>query len=160
MEQLEILLVKDELRELKARYWRFVDTKQWDAFVELFADGATFADHGADFRCADREEIATKIPAALERVISIHHGHQHELEILDADRAKGIWVMEDYLIYSGENQFPGVDLSTSAVHGYGHYVEEYARHDGAWKFAKIDLYRLRLEVESLVSNPLPEDLRG
>jgi hypothetical protein len=36
---------REEIRVLRAQYWRFVDTKQWPAFGRLFAADATFTDH-------------------------------------------------------------------------------------------------------------------
>lgn len=158
MEPIDILIAKDEIRELKARYWRYVDTKQWDSFIELFRPEATFSDHSADFHCADRASIAEAIPTALADVTSVHRGLQYEIEVLAEDRARGIWAMEDYLVYPPGASHPPNPGQTSSVRGYGHYVETYAKSQEGWRFVSIDLYRLRLEVDSYSSTDLPPDL--
>ena len=97
IERLEAI---EEIRRLKARYWRFVDTKQWERFGELWAPDATFTDHSAAFHCDGAQEVRDKIAAALpDDVVTVHHGHQSEIEIESPDRARGIWAMEDYLIF-------------------------------------------------------------
>ena len=42
MDAIETLLAIEELRALKARYFRCVDTKDWAGFAELFAEDALF----------------------------------------------------------------------------------------------------------------------
>jgi SnoaL-like domain len=146
----------EEIRRLKAQYWRFVDTKQWDRFGQLFAPDATFTDHSAAFHCDGRTEIRDKIAAALpDDVITVHHGHQSEIEIDDAEHARGIWAMEDYLIFPPGAAHPTSGAPTSTLRGYGHYVESYVKLDGAWKFQKSELFRLRLEVSGNASTGYP-----
>ena len=85
IERLEAI---EEIRRLKARYWRFVDTKQWERFGELWAPDATFTDHSAAFHCDGAQEVRDKIAAALpDDVVTVHHGHQSEIEI-DEPRAR------------------------------------------------------------------------
>jgi len=55
-----------------------------------------------------------------------------EIELLGADRARGIWAMFDWVDH------PAYDLR-----GYGHYHEEYAKEDGAWRIRRTRLVRLR-----------------
>lgn len=152
------LLAVEEIRTLRAKYWRFVDTKQWAAFGRLFALDARFVDHSAEFRCDGAEEIEGKISAVLEHSVTIHHGHQSEIEIEDESNARGIWAMEDYLVFP-----PGVAHETNpypsaVVRGYGHYVDRYVKLDGEWRFQQVDLHRLRLEVLSPSSTDYPAEL--
>jgi hypothetical protein len=143
---LERLLALEEIRTLKARYWRYVDTKQWQAFAELFTFDATFTDHSADFACSGREGIVADISGSLAAVTSFHSGLQSELEITSPDSARGIWAMQDYLIYPPGARHATSPLPVASVRGYGHYVEEYLRVGGRWLFQKIELYRIRLET--------------
>jgi hypothetical protein len=145
----------EDIRRLKARYWRFVDTKQWREFGELFAPDATFTDHSAAFHCDGRDEIRDKIEAALADVFTAHHGHQSEIEIEDLSHARGIWAMEDYLVFPPGAVHPTNPSPTSTVRGYGHYVESYVKLDSQWLFQKSELFRLRLEVSGNSSTAYP-----
>jgi hypothetical protein len=145
----------EDIRILRARYWRFVDTKDWAGFRQLFTDAATFSDHSADFHCVGGDDIAGKISAVLQPVFSVHHGHQAEILVHDAEHASGIWAMDDYLIFPPGVPHPTSPTPTETIRGYGHYYDEYVKVDGGWRFAKVDLYRLRLEVAGHSSTPYP-----
>ena len=161
LDPIERLVAIEEIRRLKARYWRFVDTKQWDAFGKLFARDARFTDHaGGPFHCDGAAEIQSKISAVLEKALTIHQGHQSEIDIEDASNARGIWVMEDYLVFPPGDAHPTNPFPEATVRGYGHYVERYVKIGGEWFFQAVDLYRLRLEVLSPSGTPYPAVVRG
>jgi len=149
---LERLLALEELRTLRGRYWRYVDTKRWAEFGELFAEDGSFSDRVSDFFCESREGVVSAISAALDGVTSIHQGQQSELEVLSRDRARGIWTMSDILLYP-----PGSSSPYSILRGWGHYVDEYVKVDGAWRFQKVDLYRLRVETVTESRTEYPPD---
>lgn len=132
----------EAIKALKARYFRLIDTKDWeglrhvvapDVHVDVSADGAgTFA--GAD---AFLEMLAP----TMAQVVSVHHGHMPEIELTSPTTATGIWAMEDVL------QFPS-GTGLAELHGWGHYHETYVKLDGAWRIATLRLTRLRLDVSS------------
>ena len=126
----------EAIKQLKARYFRFMDTKQWDAWGEVFTEDATVAaspNPAETFR--GRAEIVSKVSAALRGGTTVHHGHMPEIELTGPDTATGIWAMYDY-----------VDLPQLVLHGWGHYHEEYARQDGQWRIRRLRLTRLRLDI--------------
>ena len=47
MDALQMLLAQNEIRGLKARYCRFVDTKQWSRLAILFAADTRFDGFGS-----------------------------------------------------------------------------------------------------------------
>jgi hypothetical protein len=134
----------EEIRRLKARYFRYVDTKEWERWGALFVADCRFHDRAGDFRCAGRDELLRKVSAALDGVISIHQGSMPEIEVEDADNATGVWTMSDYLQYPAGKSFQSQD-GTVRVRGYGHYVERYRREAGQWRFAEVTVSRLHLE---------------
>jgi len=73
---------------------------------------------------------------ALADAVTVHHGHMPEIEILDADRATGIWAM-----------FDQVDLPGLVLRGFGHYHDEYVRSGARWRIHRSRLTRLRLDIE-------------
>jgi hypothetical protein len=146
----------EQIRVLRARYWRFVDTKKWADFEGLFAEDATFTDHSADFRCNGAHEIASMISAVLQDVVTIHHGHQSELELIDETHARGIWAMEDYLIFPDGTSHPTSGAPINTMRGYGHYFDQYVKLEDGWHFQKVELHRLRLEITGVSHTQYPE----
>ena len=158
MDPIETLLAQEEIRTLRARYFRYVDTKQWDAWGRLFVDNCTFVDLAGDFRCRGREDLLTAVAEALEGVVSVHHGHTPEITILDLVSAKGIWSMADYLVYPPNKNFQSQESSTR-VHGYGHYVDSYVKVDGVWLFEQVTVSRIYLEHHGTMTAVHPRILQ-
>ena len=126
----------EAIKQLKARYFRLMDTKQWDAWTDVFTEDATVTaspDPNETFR--GRAEIVRKVSAALREATTVHHGHMPEIELTGPDTAKGIWAMYDF-----------VDLPQLVLHGWGHYHEEYVKQQGAWRIRRTRLTRLRLDI--------------
>jgi hypothetical protein len=143
----EQLAAHQEICALKARYFRCMDCKDWDALEAVFAP-----DLIADFRDASgkRDESGLVHGAAhyiaylkpmLQNVCTVHHGHMPEITLISDDEASGIWAMEDKLWPD-----PSAGLPFKFMHGYGHYHERYVKRDGAWRIAEIRLSRLRVDV--------------
>ena len=159
MEDLERLLAFEDLRLLRARYWRYVDLQQWDAFASLFTDDCVFeARSDAFVSPPGGRAIAEAVAGVLVGAKSIHHGFQHELELLDRDHAKGIWTMADYLLFPPGASHADAAAPTAFVRGFGYYVDEYLREDGTWRFSRVELYRTHLEIMSHSSSEIPEVL--
>ena len=145
MHTAEQLLAIEDIKRLKARYFRCMDTKDWDGFADVFAPDAVM---DMTSEVGDTEEaittgnaaIATFVRSHVGDVVTVHHGHMPEIEITSPTTATGIWAMEDMLRWP-----EGAPLG--AMHGYGHYHETYALVDGSWRIATIRLSRLRLDLE-------------
>jgi uncharacterized protein (TIGR02246 family) len=133
---LQRLLDIEAIRQLKARYFRFLDTKDWDAFASLFTDDAYMEADGVVQE--GRAAIRGFLPKVLDGVVTTHHGHTSEIAITGRDTATGIWAMFDYLTWPGDGPPKGLQ-------GYGHYHEEYVRENGAWRIRRLVLTRLRVD---------------
>ena len=136
------LLEFEAIRQLKARYFRLMDTKQWSAFERVFAEEATIDvsdDAGeASGHVRGAREIANYIRAAVGEARTVHHGHMPELRLIDSATAEGIWAMFDYV------EFPSPG-KRSGLRGYGHYLETYEKQDGEWRITSMKLARLRVD---------------
>jgi len=153
----------EAIRQLKARYFRFVDTKQWDRWGELFTEDAVLdvpLVRGEPLR--GRPAITDRVRQGLTPMITVHHGHMPEIELAGSDRARGLWPMYDRLLTTTNELTadPAVSGFGPRYEGFGHYVEEYARgEDGRWRIARCELRRLHLETERHrrdVDGSLPE----
>jgi hypothetical protein len=153
MNDVEKLLAIEEIKQLRAKYFRFGDTKQLDEMKKLFAEdcvvdlsgSVTDPETGVDIFpevgsqvLKGPDEIMTAYGAGTG-VTSVHHGYNSEIEITGDNSAKGVWAMTDRLFFS--DAYP-----VKALTGYGHYHETYLRVDGVWKFHSIRLTRIRVEV--------------
>jgi ketosteroid isomerase-like protein len=122
--------------ELKARYCRMLDTKDWAGYAAVFTEDVvldTTAAGGPRFE--GRDAAVAGVRAAVERAITTHHVHNPEITI-EGDQAYGIWAMQD------RNIWP----EGRSLLGFGHYHERYVRHDGIWKIAESRLTRLNTEM--------------
>jgi hypothetical protein len=134
-----------EIQRLKARYFRYVDTKQWDKYRDLFTEEVDFGHQKGDVQnrhlshLSHRsfDDLMSYLRTADSGKVTAHHGHMPEIEFIDDDTATGIWAMFDW-----------VDDSTRGVawQGYGHYHERYVRcADGQWRISAMHLRYLRID---------------
>jgi hypothetical protein len=131
------LLEIEAIKQLKARYCRYLDTKDWQAWRGIFADellsdtsqaGGNVI-HGADdFVAFTRKGLGNRATA--------HQVHAPEIELTSATTARGIWALEDVVRLA-----PGLNLR-----GYGHYHETYEKTDGQWRITSSTLTRLREDI--------------
>lgn len=143
MDRLDRLEAIEEIRSLKSRYFRLMDTKQWDELREVFTtdmkvltpEGQVYAEGGAGYAAALRN--------SLERAVSCHQGLMGEVEVIDADNARAIWAMQDVITW--ENRHPAAGWKS--IVGRGHYHETYRREGGRWRIDTLTLTRLRLDIE-------------
>ncbi|MET0902115.1 MAG: nuclear transport factor 2 family protein [Acidimicrobiales bacterium] len=130
----------EAIKQLKARYFRTMDTKQWDQMRAVFTDEVvmdTTASGGGIVTGAD--EFMSFLRDALGDVITVHHGHTPEIEVTSPTTAVGIWALQDLLIWP----------SGMRLEGYGHYHESYAKVDGEWRIASSTLTRLHMDFSGV-----------
>lgn len=108
MATLEELTARVAISELKARYFRAVDMKDWETFEALFEENATLAavddQPGVVFR--GRAAIRAGVAASLETAATVHRGHMPEIWFDNPDQAQGIWSMEDELFFTEDSSSP------------------------------------------------------
>ncbi len=134
----------EDLRALKARYFRLMDTKCWDEWADVFTeDLSAWVEDQAEVTYEGREQFVSSVRAALREAVTVHHGHMPELELDEWEgdepvSAHGVWAMFDYV----EFRRPEGSL---VLQGYGHYHETYRRQEGHWRIATLRLHRLRVD---------------
>lgn len=129
----------EELKQLKARYCRLLDAKDWTTWRQLFTDdfvSDTSTAGGTVVEGADAFVAFTRRQLGKPSQVTAHQVHSPELELISPTAAKGVWALEDVVRLA-----PGVNLR-----GYGHYHETYEKRDGRWYLASSTLTRLREDV--------------
>jgi hypothetical protein len=138
----------EAIKALKARYFRCMDTKDWDGFAQVFAPDAVMDMRAETPSTPDdpdagltrgNEAIAAFVKSHIDDVITVHHGHMPEIEIISPTTARGVWAMEDHLWWPEASPL-------TQMHGYGHYHETYEQVGGEWRIKTLTLTRLRIDV--------------
>lgn len=144
MNAVDRLVAIEDIKLLKARYFRMIDSKNWSGFEALFALDASFdiSDDIPGCVITGSANILSAIVPSLAAAISIHHGYCPEIEITSGTIANGIWAMEDVLRWP-----EGGDSPIKSLHGYGHYLETYRRINGRWLIQSLQLKRLCVDIE-------------
>jgi hypothetical protein len=141
------LLDREAIRETKARYFRLIDTKQWQALRDVFTD---------DLRVESSEEwngpegFVSHLERILDDARTVHHGHMSEIAMTGPDSARAITAMFDRLEFSEASRG---NYHVRGIVGYGHYEEEYRRVDGEWRISFLRL--TRLWTDELQGDPPP-----
>lgn len=133
------------ISQVKARYCRTLDTKDWAGFADVFTEDFELDTSAAGGPPAirGREAAVRMVRAAVEKATTAHQVHSPEIE-LDGDTAHVIWAMQDRVVWSLERR-PKPEYAGHT--GYGHYHERYVRQNGRWRIAAQRLTRLHVDFE-------------
>jgi uncharacterized protein (TIGR02246 family) len=126
----------EAIKQLKARYFRTMDTKDWDAMRAVFTDDVavdTTAAGGPAVIGAD--EFIAFLKQTLGDAVTIHQGHMPEIDLTSPTTARGIWALHDIVIWP-----------TGRLEGAGHYHETYEKSGDAWRIKSLTLTRLHSEM--------------
>jgi hypothetical protein len=151
------LLDVEEIKHLKARYFRHLDSKRWEAWTEVFTEDLEFVyvDPSVQNVPAEAQRLANGqaqvgrdllvafVSASMERVTTVHHGHMPEIAFVDADTATGRWGLTNHC------EFTAADGSNQWSHGYGHYDDVYVRTGAGWRIRRCEFYRRDMDAPAL-----------
>ena len=142
----------DQVRQLKARYFRYLDTKDWAGFGTVFCADATFnllasatvdpldgspeAAATSHYLLNGRDNIVATIRDAVGISMTVHHGHCHEVWVDSGQSARGIIAMVDII--------RNMQTGALVLQGFGHYHETYRQEKGAWRIWTSRLSRLHV----------------
>jgi len=135
------MLEIEALKQLKARYCRLLDAKDWTAWREIFTDDfVSDTSEAGGKRIAGVDAFIDFVRATLGAAskTTVHQVHAPELELISDTAARGVWALNDVV-----RLLPGLTL-----HGYGHYHETYEKTGGQWRIKASKLTRLREDLET------------
>lgn len=144
MKDLSDLLIAEQIKQLKARYFLALDRRDAAAYNAVFGPTGVFDISQFDVAAIEAgrvppgpvlrggEEIAGFVLPSLDGIRSGHRGFNPMIEIVSADEARATWAMEDW--------FQGPDGAIRLA-GFGYYEDVYKRTDGAWVIAHSKLIR-------------------
>jgi hypothetical protein len=128
------------IEELKYRYLRTLDLKQWDDFADVFEPGCT-GDYGEGLRFGSAAEIVAFMRDSLgPGVITVHQVHHPEIAVTGRT-ARGTWALADRVI---------VPEHRVLVEGASVYDDAYRRgDDGRWRITHTGYQRIYESTMSL-----------
>jgi hypothetical protein len=126
------------ISELKARYCRLMDSKDWAGYRELFTEDYELdvAQAGGVELIRGRDDALQMVLSHIEHAVTVHQVHSPEIQI-DGDRATGIWAMQDRVVFADGPK----------ITGYGHYTDRYECRNGEWLISASKLTRLHIDVD-------------
>ena len=112
MDDTTALLEIEAIKQLKARYCRYLDTKDWTAWRGIFADDFVSDTSEAGGKVIEGADAFVEFTRkSLRSQATVHHVHAPEIELTSPTTGNGVWALEDVIRFG-----PGVNLR-----GYGHY---------------------------------------
>ncbi len=155
MNPLEKLIAIEEIKQCKARYWRAVDSKDFDLLRTVLAEDVVFdtslvatdpvkGQHplipSSQEPSRSCEEIIANARKLMDdNVQSAHMGHIPEITLTSDTTAKAYFPFEDRVLTHGK----------AAFDGYGYYDDTFEKIDGHWKVKASKVYRYRVIFDDI-----------
>jgi hypothetical protein len=144
--------VGQSIAQKKARYGRYVDSKQWSKFHEIMLHDARldFWDIHGNVVMVGKDPLSFKSCKAfvdffslfLANAETLHMFGPGDLEQTSADEVKAIWSMEDQIYLKSTNLVE--------IRGGGFYYETWKLKDGEWYLKSLDLKRTYTKISDTV----------
>jgi len=138
----------EEIKRLKYRYLRALDTKAWDELALTLTEDATTEYSDGAYRFQGSDEILRFLKstplARPDGFVGVHHVSQPEIELTGPSSARGIWALYNYLIHKSAGQ--GLRLCAF-------YHDEYVKIHGAWRIQSTGYRRVFEETWSRKDMP-------
>jgi hypothetical protein len=142
----EDLVEIEKIKQLKYRYFRFLDLKRWEDMETLFTEDASCAYSAGAYAYEGRDRIVAFFRAAMgkETFLSSHKAHHPEITLNGDGTATGIWSLDDVVVDTDWNL---------TIRGAAFYEDDYRCVDGDWKITRTTYRRVYEEMESRADRP-------
>jgi hypothetical protein len=137
----------EAIKQLKYRYLRAVDTKDFDLLAGTFSPDAVSAYDGGNNSYEGREAIIGWLRQAMDNgIVTLHQVHHPEIELMGPETAKGTWYLEDRVINPGGDtpEMPG----HSILSGTAFYADEYVKRGGEWLISLTGYERVYVDIRA------------
>ena len=146
--------VAEAIRGGKARYCRYLDTKQWEKLADIAMPDAdlTFLDEDGEVLKVGGVRFVFASPAAFAKTMAVifrnartsHQVTNSELTHVSDTQVSAVWAMSDYLVLR-----PLAGIVPVVVFGHGRYHEIWEEHAGDWRLRQLTLRRTSTTVLGL-----------
>lgn len=152
MNGLRQLMAIEQIKQVKTRYFRGVDTNDAALVQDILTDDCvldyvgccTDPTTGHDFLPAMNVVVRGSASWSSQGlssigIVSVHQGHNCEVTQTSETSARVIWSMTDRLFMPSGAAF-------RVMTGYGYYDELYEKIGGDWKIKNLSIKRIRVET--------------
>jgi hypothetical protein len=142
----------EEIRQVKARYFRGVDTADSELVRGILAEDCVLDYRGCCTDPATGQDFFPAMNIVMRGsaewsskglrgmgIVSVHHSHNGEIAVTGETTARAIWSMTDRLFMPAGKDY-------AVMTGYGYYHETYEKMAGVWKIKTLRIERLRVEA--------------
>lgn len=139
----EQLVEIEAIKQLKARYFRFMDMRDWDGLATTFALDIDF-EHPTIGRHRGAAVTLVELKKRLGALsFTAHHGSMPEIFMHSRRTASGIWSLHSCVV-----PFPPAGAAAMRpLHGYGRYYDTYeCQGGGQWRIKSLRLEHLYKET--------------
>lgn len=126
----EIQRLKDvqAIKELKSRYFRALDTKDWPELEKTMAEDIETSYSNGKLVFHGPKEITAYFDKSMPKTeLTLHQGHNPEIWFESDTVAYGKWYLQDMLIFAEGDPYEGLQVEGSAI-----YTDKYVKVDGEW----------------------------
>lgn len=162
---LQELLDIEAIKQLKARYVRLMDARDWDAWRALFTPDATFESPVTVGTRISLEDFVARVRANPIVLGSMHQAYLSEIEV-EGDGARGLWAMssihppEDFSahwpdVFAGRgahsDEYAALlsrlfSRESFIFQSYGYYRDEYRRTGDGWRISALTQWHDRRDA--------------
>lgn len=136
----------EEIRTLKHRYFRGIDTADTALLGELFTDDVVVDYRGGNYRVSlsGRGDMLDFLANSFHSgAVAMHHGHMPEITLTGPNSATGIWYLEDIFI--------NIEDKTHTI-GSAIYRDVYRCVGGRWLIERTEYDRVFEMVRPLAAD--------
>lgn len=143
MDRIARLEAIEDIRKLKAKYFRCMDCKIWEELPSVFTKNMRVVTPDGEIYLEGGMNYAESLRHSLENSLSCHQGLTSEIEIISETSAKATWAMQDVITWEDCHPRRG----WKSIVGRGHYHETYKLEGGDWRIDTLTLTRIRVDIE-------------
>ena len=133
----------EDIRRLRAKFFLYVDRKQWGALRTTFTPDAVI-DY-SQTRSAWRADAPTgpeavddfiqSVATMLADSVTVHHLSSPIIDVLNSIQAEATWRVQDVVVR-------GSETDRSGGLGFGLYEDRYRRTEDGWRISSVVFTRL------------------
>jgi hypothetical protein len=129
----------EAIRQVKARYIRLADAKEWDAWgKEVFTHDCQLETEEVGIT-EGRENVVATVSQAMAGAKTVHRVYTPEITFTDPDTASAIFPLYYYTTWVSAS-------GPMAARGYGYYHETYVRMADGWRLKRSKRIRQSADV--------------
>lgn len=127
-----------DIEQVKSRYCRLMDTKDWTGVAELLTEDVVLDLGGGDHTppIIGRDAALEAVRGSVADAVTVHQVHSPEFHV-DGDEARVVWAAQERVKWD----------NGTALTAYGHYHDRLVRREGQWRIAELTLTHLLIDVD-------------